>query len=90
MLFPLVPAPNPARDATTIHFRLRAAGLGKVEISDILGWPVRAVVEAEFEAGEHSVAWDSRDNRGRRMASGLYYFRLHAGGIVKARPLVVF
>jgi subtilisin family serine protease len=83
------PAPNPARRSTAVRFRLPVATAVDVTVIDLLGRRVKVFPTKEYRAGEHTVVWDGRDERGRRVASGLYYVRLGAGGAVAARPVVI-
>jgi hypothetical protein len=85
----LAPTSNPIRGPTTIRFQLHAAAAVELTVFDILGRRVRVIAEAAYPAGEHALPWDGRDERGHCVASGLYYLRLRAGGIVEARPVVV-
>ncbi|MFQ5650417.1 MAG: FlgD immunoglobulin-like domain containing protein [bacterium] len=39
-------------------------------------------------AGSHTVSWDGRDERGQALASGIYPYRLMAGGQVQVRRMV--
>ena len=43
------------------------------------GARIRALLVGERRAGPHEVAWDGRDDRGRRVAAGAYFLRLRAG-----------
>ncbi|MBI5837488.1 MAG: hypothetical protein HZB25_09610 [Candidatus Eisenbacteria bacterium] len=43
---------------------------------------MRQLVNGPVPAGEHSVTWDGRDESGRSTSSGLYFYRLIAGGKV--------
>ncbi|MBI4726630.1 hypothetical protein HY768_05325 [candidate division TA06 bacterium] len=40
-------------------------------------------------AGEHNTTWDGRDETGKRVAGGLYFYRLNAAGISNVRKLVL-
>ncbi|MHC4352826.1 MAG: FlgD immunoglobulin-like domain containing protein, partial [Planctomycetota bacterium] len=40
-------------------------------------------------AGEHRVEWDGTNNNGRRVGSGVYFYRLAAGRYVETRKLVL-
>jgi subtilisin family serine protease len=85
----LAPAPNPARGPTQVRFQLRASASVELAVFDLLGRRVRVITETDYPAGTYALVWDGRDERGHRVASGLYYLRLRAGGIVDVRPVVM-
>ncbi len=68
--------PNPFNPATTIAFELPRAGRATLEVYDARGTRVRTLVTGELSEGEHVVTWRGRDDEGRAVASGTYYFRL--------------
>ena len=40
-------------------------------------------------AGEHRATWDGRDDAGRRVAPGVYLYRIHAGAFRSSRKLSI-
>lgn len=70
--------PNPFNPATTIAFDLPENSSVELEIYDISGRKVRTVVNESMEAGTHRVNWDGRDETGNQVASGIYFYRIHA------------
>jgi hypothetical protein len=76
----LLPAyPNPFNAGTVIPFRLRRPGLTRLVLLDILGQRVRSLVNADLPAGDHSIAWDGRDDSGSALGTGVYLARLTVG-----------
>ncbi|MBN2170251.1 MAG: T9SS type A sorting domain-containing protein [Candidatus Krumholzibacteriota bacterium] len=71
--------PNPFNPETEIRFHLAKAGPVSLRIHDLTGRLVRTLVAGPLPAGEHAVAWRGEDDRGRRVASGVYFLRLEAG-----------
>jgi hypothetical protein len=43
---------------------------------------VRTLVDRDFNAGIHEQRWNGRDNFGRRVASGVYFYRVQIGAAV--------
>jgi hypothetical protein len=84
-------APNPMRDATTIVLQAPAGHAAdlRLRIYDVRGRLVRALYAGAVGAGEHRFAWDGRDERGARVANGIYVYLLQGGARVEARKLVV-
>ncbi|MBK8167010.1 MAG: T9SS type A sorting domain-containing protein [bacterium] len=72
-------APNPFNPRTKISFVLPAAGEARLCVYDVNGRLVRTLANGWLEAGERTVTWDGDDDRGGRVASGLYFCRLSVG-----------
>lgn len=68
--------PNPFNPATTIRFSLAAESAVRLDVFDVTGRLVRTLADGRLAAGAHAVAWDGRDRRGGRVASGIYLYRL--------------
>lgn len=65
--------PNPAAAATAIEFTLRSADRVSLEILDVSGRRVAALLgDSPLPAGRHVVRWDLRDGEGRRSPPGVY------------------
>ena len=71
--------PNPAKGSTTIIYRMRVAGWAELSIYDAAGRLVKGLVETEKGPGTHQVVWDGRDNDGRAVSAGTYYYKLRIG-----------
>jgi len=81
--------PNPFNAGTVIHYRLDVDADILLDIVDILGRPVRTLVDRPQAGGVYYVAWDGRDKRGSALASGVYFYRLHAGGLTLSKRMVM-
>ena len=46
----------------------------------LLGRLVRRLLEERSSAGTHETIWDHRDDSGRTMPSGVYFYRLSVEG----------
>ena len=68
--------PNPFNASTTIFYELPEAAPVKLEIINVLGQKVVTLLDQPEDAGIHSVTWDSRDEAGRSVASGVYFYRI--------------
>ncbi|MDQ7052939.1 MAG: YCF48-related protein [candidate division KSB1 bacterium] len=81
--------PNPFNPETRIRYRLSSATEVTLAIYNPLGQLVRMLVKGRQPAGEHTVTWDARDRAGKRVASGVYVYRLSAGEFVQSRKLML-
>lgn len=68
----LPPSPNPAIGAAQLSFEVPAAIRVRLEIFDVAGRLVATPFDEFVKSGRHTVRWDGRDARGRRVVSGAY------------------
>jgi len=83
-----VSAPNPARASTRINYTLSARGLATLRVMDVSGREVRTLAQGEVAPGHHEAIWDGRDDRGRALPAGMYFFELNASGQRMSRRVV--
>lgn len=82
-------APNPFNPFTRITYSVPAGGHVRLAVYDVTGRLVETLVEGPRLAGTHTVIWDAKDDRGREVASGVYFLRLFHAGQVRTRKLVL-
>ncbi len=81
--FALHPAyPNPFNAEVALSFDLPKAVSVALVLYDALGRPVRHLVDGPLAAGRYRFVWDGRDQEGRAVASGIYFYRLVADSFV--------
>jgi hypothetical protein len=76
--------PNPFNPVTHIRYELPERGRVSLRVYDLLGREVAVLVDGEAEAGRHIAAFD-----GGGRASGVYFYRLTAGGFTETRAMVL-
>lgn len=81
--------PSPARSGTSLSFVLPSRADVRLTVYDVAGRRVAVLVEDVYDGGEHAIDWDLRDATGSPVASGIYFFRLEAGGDTAHQKLVV-
>ncbi len=82
-------APNPFNPQTAIRFDLPQAETVRLEVYDVLGRKVRALIQSDLPPGIHRVIWNGRDSRGRQVGSGVYFYRLEAGAYTQTRRMLL-
>jgi hypothetical protein len=80
--------PNPFNPETTIRFDMPRESLVSLEIYNMTGQLVRTFRNRKMTAGYHKIHWDGRDDRGVDLSSGVYFYRLRAGGFSRTRKMV--
>ena len=81
--------PNPFNPSTTIRYTLAEPCDVRLTVYDVLGQQVRALERTARAAGVHTVSWDGQDALGRKVASGVYIYRLQAGPGVAIRRMIL-
>jgi flagellar hook assembly protein FlgD len=81
--------PNPFNPVTKIFFALPQKSRVGLVIYDAAGRRVRVLVNGEMESGLHSVIWNGQNERGRRVASGVYFYRLLAGDFEQTKKMLL-
>ena len=71
--------PNPFNPRTSIRFNLERDATVSVDVYDLRGRHVANLASGPRPAGDQSVSWDGRDDRGRPLGSGVYLYRVRAG-----------
>jgi hypothetical protein len=72
--------PNPFNAETMIGYHVFRAAQIELHIYDIAGQRVRVLREGVRAAGGYRARWDSRDDDGRRVSSGVYLYRIVTPG----------
>jgi hypothetical protein len=81
--------PNPFNPTTTIRFTVRDAGYVSLQVFDAGGRAVRTLVDDRVASGTHEVRWDGGNERGERVSSGVYFYRLTALGVSQTKKMVL-
>jgi hypothetical protein len=82
-------APNPWASGTRISYTLSHEAQVALRVYNPAGQLVRTLVDGGESAGFKQVAWDGRDDGGRRVPSGVYFYRLQAGAFSDTKKMVL-
>jgi parallel beta-helix repeat protein len=82
--------PNPFNSSTVIWYYLPDVGYQPAEVEitiyNLLGKVVRTLVKTRQYPGQHKVLWDGKDDSGKEVASGIYFYRLKVSGLTLVKP----
>ncbi|SYZ72409.1 hypothetical protein TRIP_C20524 [Candidatus Zixiibacteriota bacterium] len=81
--------PNPFNPITTISFALPKPGPVTIEIYNMIGQKVAELINAPLAAGYHVIQWDSRNQTGSPVASGIYFYRLRADNFCDTKKMIL-
>jgi hypothetical protein len=79
--------PNPFNPETLIPFALDQEGRVRLAVYNLSGQRVRLLLDQVLPAGQHLARWDGYLQTGEKAASGVYLYRLEAGGHTQSRSM---
>jgi len=81
--------PNPFNPSTTIEYTLPEDTWVRIRIYNVLGRKVRTLFSGHQSAGHRRIVWDSKDDDGREVASGIYFCQIRAGESTQSKKMVI-
>jgi hypothetical protein len=81
--------PNPFNPRTVVAFDLDRDTAVDLRVLDLRGALVRTLVHESMPRGHHETVWNGLDDRGRKVASGVYFVSLQAAGIRDVKKAVL-
>ena len=88
--------PNPSNSTTKIIYRLpnlRSSSKHSLKIYDLTGRLVRTLFDGQFSVdsagGVNQISWDSRDDGGEQVGSGLYFLKLECDKLEQTTKVVL-
>lgn len=74
--------PNPFNPATKIKFNIKEPGFVRLQVFDILGKEISALVNNELKAGTYETQFPANSVSANRIPSGIYFYRLTVNDIL--------
>jgi Carboxypeptidase regulatory-like domain/FlgD Ig-like domain len=82
--------PNPFNPATSISFSTTDnAVLTELTIFNIQGQKVKTLVNDILSIGIHSITWNGKNDAGKDVASGLYFYKLTTGDFSSTKKMLL-
>lgn len=83
------PRPNPFAGQTEIRFQLPTKSAVTLKVYNITGQLVRTLVNEVKPAGYYSAIWTGDNDKGQKMANGIYFYRLDAGNFNATKKITL-
>jgi hypothetical protein len=81
--------PNPFNPETNISFQVPSPGKVNLDIYNIKGQKVKTLVNDTFNAGKHTVVWNGRDANNKKVASGVYLYKMRNGKYSSTKKMIL-
>jgi hypothetical protein len=81
--------PNPFNPTTTIKFSLKEDSDVSINIYNIKGAVVRTLVDGEMNKAYHEIIWDGKDNTGKQVGSGVYFYKMKAEKYTATKKMIL-
>ena len=81
--------PNPFNPETTISFLVPQPAPVKIDIYNVMGQQIATLLNSTVETGYHEATWNGTDRSGKRVADGVYFYRMEADGYVQSRKMLL-
>ncbi|MFY9150422.1 MAG: CotH kinase family protein [Prolixibacteraceae bacterium] len=80
--------PNPFTDGTYIEFNLVNPEKYKISVLDVNGRVIRIFSDDSQLSTVHTLYWDGKDNTGKPVVAGVYFYRLECEGFTEMKRMV--
>jgi len=81
--------PNPFNPETTIHYFVMEKMDITLKVYDIRGQEIKTLVNQMQSPGDKTVVWDGTANDNSIVSSGLYLYKLTAGGVSQSKKMLL-
>ncbi|KAF0151618.1 MAG: hypothetical protein FD143_1751 [Ignavibacteria bacterium] len=81
--------PNPFNPSTIISYTVPKQSRVQIKIYDVIGNEVRSLIDEDKNAGKYNILWDSRNNTGSRVTSGVYLYKIFADGFTETKKMML-
>ncbi len=82
------PRPDPMRGQATIRLSIPHRAQASVTVRSTTGALVRTLCKSTLQTAFYYLTWDGRDDHGRRVAPGIYFWRLESGDKTLTRKAI--
>ncbi len=80
--------PNPFANSTTIQYAIPKTTHVKLSVFDVSGRLIKVLADGMHQPSYYTAYWDGKDNRGRDVSGGVYFYRLEAKGFLTSKKLI--
>ncbi len=81
--------PNPFNPTTTIEYRIAKQGMYTLAVYNVLGQRIKILNSGMQTVGVHKITWDGKDNFGKQVSTGIYFYSLRGKKINLTKKMLL-
>ena len=81
--------PNPFNPITTLRYDLQDDSFVNLVIYDVTGRKIKSLINSNQAAGNRSINWDSTNDYGELVSTGMYIYVIQAGNFIQSKKMVL-
>lgn len=81
--------PNPFNPSTSIQYELAGAADVQIAIYNAKGQKVKTFIDSHSKKGTYSVHWNGKDENGKFVNSGVYFYTMTAGKTTQSKKMLL-
>lgn len=81
--------PNPFNPNTDVQFDVPRNCHVNIAVYNVLGHKVRNLIDKELAAGTYVATWDGKNEAGKSVSSGIYFYRMNAEEFVATKKMML-
>ena len=81
--------PNPFNPVTKIKYKIKNKTYISIDIYDIKGNHIKNLLSKEMIAGFHKVQWDSKNEKGLKVPSGVYVYTIKSNILSSSKKMIL-
>jgi hypothetical protein len=81
--------PNPTAGKSVIKYQLSRESEVSLKVYNCVGQLVRTLAQGTENAGYKKIVWNGRDEKGAKVAPGIFFYRIEAGEYIETKKLAV-
>jgi len=81
--------PNPFSSSTTISYNIPQTGDVEISIYDLKGQRIKTYQIGNTPPGNYKLEWDGKNEKGQKVISGFYIYRIIYNGIVRSNKMLL-
>jgi hypothetical protein len=81
--------PNPFNPETIISYNVKSDSPVTLEVYNLKGQKVKTLVNGNTKAGSHDVSWNGTDDNGKKVTSGVYFYKMTAGKFSSSKKMIL-